>query len=91
MVDVPDGTIGTALPKMRQVGTAGTALPNLLQVWLYLPNLQQVWFKYAKLAASMAVQAILGVFPAALQSSSGTGTSGSATKFNQYDARSGNF
>ena len=54
----------TALPKMCQVGTAGTALPNLLQVWLYLPNLQQVWFIYTKLAVSMAVQAILGAFPA---------------------------
>ena len=41
---------------MRQVGTAGTAMPNLLQVW----------FKYTKLAPSMAVQAILGAFPAAL-------------------------
>lgn len=58
----------SVLPEMRQVGTAGTALPNLLQVWLYLPNLQQVWFIYTKLAVSMAVQAILGAFPAALQS-----------------------
>ncbi|MBF4803720.1 hypothetical protein [Lancefieldella rimae] len=101
MVDVPDGTIGTALPKMRQVGTAGTALPNLLQVWLYLPNLQQVWFKYAKLAVSMAIQVILGAFPAALasppggpsisDSSDSPGISSSATKFNQYDARSVNF
>ena len=41
--------------KMRQVGNARTALPNL----------QQVWFKYAKLTVSMAVQAILGAFPAA--------------------------
>ena len=70
MVDAPDGTIGTALPKMRQVCNAGTALPNLLQVWLYLPNLQQVWFIYTKLAVSMAVQAILGVFLAALHVSS---------------------
>ena len=55
----------SVLPEMREVGTAGTALPNLLQVWLYLPNLQQVWFKYAKLAVSMAILAILGAFPAA--------------------------
>ena len=51
---------------MRQVGNAGTALPNLLQVGHDLPNLQQVWFKYAKLAVSMAVQAILGAFLAVL-------------------------
>ena len=51
---------------MRQVGTAGTALPNLQQVGHDLPNLQQVWFKYAKLAVSMTVQAILGAIPAAL-------------------------
>ena len=51
---------------MRQVGTAGTALPNLQQVGHDLPNLQQVWFKYAKLAVSMAVQAILGAFSAVL-------------------------
>ena len=55
------------LPKWRQVGAAGTVLPNL----------QQVWFKYAKLAASMAVQAILGAFLAALQSPD------SSTKFRQ--------
>ena len=53
---------------MRQVGTAGTALPNLQQVGHDLPYLQQVWFIYTKLAVSMAVQAILGAFPAALQS-----------------------
>ena len=53
---------------MCQVGTAGTALPNLQQVGHDLPNLQQVWFKYAKLAVSMAVQAILGAFLAALGS-----------------------
>ena len=47
---------------------AGTALPNLLQVGHDLPNLQQVWFKYAKLAVSMAILAILGVFLAALGS-----------------------
>ncbi|WP_417086001.1 hypothetical protein [Lancefieldella rimae] len=88
MVDAPDGTIGTALPKMRQVCNAGTALPNLLQVWLYLPNLQQVWLIYAKLAVNMAIQAILGAFLAALQSS---------TKFqqhykvNQYGAPPGSF
>ena len=35
-----------------------------------MPNLQQVWFKYAKLAVSMAIQAILGAFPAALGSMS---------------------
>ena len=29
-------------------------------------NLLQVWFIYTKLAVSMAVQAILGTFPAAL-------------------------
>ena len=34
-------------------------------VIIALPNLQQVWFKYAKLAASMAILAILGVFLAA--------------------------
>ena len=53
---------------MRQVGAAGTALPNLQQVGVViiaLPNLQQVWLIYAKLAVSMAVQAILGAFPAA--------------------------
>ena len=50
---------------MRQVGTAGTALPNLQQVGHDLPNLQQVWFKYAKLAVSMAIRAILGAFLAA--------------------------
>ncbi len=38
------------------------------QVGRKLPNLQQVWFKYAKLAVNMAVQAILGAFPAALGS-----------------------
>ena len=48
--------------------TAGTALPNLLQVGHDLPNLQQVWFIYTKLAANMAVQAILGAFLAALGS-----------------------
>ena len=53
---------------MCQVGTAETALPNLQQVGHDLPNLQQVWFKYAKLAVSMAIQAILGVFLAALGS-----------------------
>ena len=42
-----------ALPKMRQVGHK-------------LPNLQQVWLIYTKLAVSMAVQAILGAFLAAL-------------------------
>ena len=41
-------------------------LPNLQQVGHDLPYLQQVWFIYTKLAVSMAVQAILGVFPAAL-------------------------
>ena len=51
---------------MRQVGTAGTALPNLQQVGHELPNLQQVWLIYTKLAVSMAVQAILGAFLAAL-------------------------
>ena len=56
------------LPKWRQVGAAGTVLPNLQQVGHDLPYLQQVWFKYAKLAASMAVQAILGAFLAALGS-----------------------
>ncbi len=55
---------------MCQVGTAGTALPNLQQVEHDLPNLQQVWFKYAKLAVSMAIQAILGAFLAALVSRS---------------------
>ena len=45
-----------ALPKMRQVGV----------VIIALPNLQQVWFIYTKLAVSMAVQAILGAFLAAL-------------------------
>ena len=40
---------------MCQVSATGIALPNL----------QQVWFKYAKLAASMAILAILGVFLAA--------------------------
>ena len=36
------------------------------QVGHELPNLQQVWLIYAKLAVSMAVQAILGAFLAAL-------------------------
>ena len=64
LVDVPDGTIGTALPKMRQVGV----------VIIALPNLQQVWFIYTKLAVSMAVQAILGAFLAALQSPDSPGS-----------------
>ena len=50
---------------MRQVGHD---LPNLQQVGHDLPNLQQVWFIYTKLAVSMAVQAILGAFLAALGS-----------------------
>ena len=62
------GAAKRVLPKQCQVGTAGTALPNLQQVGHDLPNLQQVWFKYAKLAVSMAVQAILGAFLAALGS-----------------------
>ena len=62
------GVAKLVLPEMRQVGTAGTALPNLQQVGHDLPNLQQVWFIYTKLAVSMAVQAILGAFPAALGS-----------------------
>ena len=69
LVELPEPSVLPVLPvlpEMRQVGTAGTVLPNLLQVWLYLPNLQQVWFKYAKLAVSMAILAILGAFPAAL-------------------------
>ena len=55
---------------MRQVGTAGTALPNLQQIGHDLPDLQQVWFKYVKLAVSMAIQAILSAFLAALVSRS---------------------
>ena len=62
------GAVKLALLEMRQVGAAGTALPNLLQVGHKLLNLLQVWFKYAKLAVSMAVQAILGAFLAALGS-----------------------
>ena len=50
----------------RHFGAAGTALPKMRQVGRKLPNLQQVWFKYAKLAVSMTVQAILGAIPAAL-------------------------
>ena len=89
MVDVPDGAA-----KMAPSWVVITALPNLLQVGHDLPYLQQVWFKYAKLAASLAVQAILGAFLAALQSPDSPGSpgiSGSATKFNQYGARSGSF
>ena len=56
-------------------------LPNLQQVGHDLPYLQQVWFIYTKLAVSMAAQAILGAFPAALQSSV---SSGSTTKFSQF-------
>ena len=48
------------------LSVAEMALPNLQQVGHDLPNLQQVWFKYAKLTVSMAVQAILGAFLAAL-------------------------
>ena len=44
------------------------ALPNLQQVGHDLPYLQQVWFIYTKLVVSMAVQAILGAFLAALGS-----------------------
>ena len=55
------------LPEQRcQEGAAGTVLPNLQQVGHDLPNLQQVWFIYTKLTPSMAILAILGVFPAAL-------------------------
>ena len=52
------GAVKLALLEMRQVGAAG----------IELPNLQQVWFIYTKLAVSMAVQAILGAFLAALGS-----------------------
>ena len=41
-------------------------LPEMRQVGYELPNFQQVCLIYAKLAVSMAIQAILGVFPAAL-------------------------
>ncbi|MBF4807585.1 MAG: hypothetical protein HXK26_02660 [Lancefieldella rimae] len=42
------------------------ALPKMRQVGYELPNFQQVWLIYAKLAVNMAIQAILGAFPAAL-------------------------
>ena len=45
---------------------AGMTLPKMRQVGHELPNLQQVWLIYTKLAVSMAVQAILGAFLAAL-------------------------
>ena len=51
---------------MIAFGVANLALPEMRQVGHDLPNLQQVWFKYAKLAASMAIRAILGAFLAAL-------------------------
>ncbi|WP_311142153.1 hypothetical protein [Lancefieldella rimae] len=56
------------LEQRCQVGDARTALPNLQQVGHDLPYLQQVWFIYTKLAANMAVQAILGAFLAVLGS-----------------------
>ncbi|WP_455020522.1 hypothetical protein [Lancefieldella rimae] len=51
---------------MIAFGVANLALPEMRQVGHDLPNLQQVWFKYAKLAVSMAIRAILGAFLAAL-------------------------